>query len=595
MTVARIEGLRVELAGGVDVVDGISLEVGAGEVIALVGESGSGKTTIGTSMLAHARSGARIVAGSVTVGETEVLQLAPEGRRALRGKIAAYVPQEPAAALNPAIRIGRQLEEVIIDHEGSTSKASRAERVQAALQDVGLPGTPEFARRYPHQLSGGQQQRVAIAMAVILEPRLLVLDEPTTGLDVTTQARILAIVRRLCVDHGIGALYVTHDLAVVRLIADRVIVLYAGRVVEDGLVADVFAHPAHPYTLGLLGAVPDVIQRNALTLIPGRAARPGERPSGCAFHPRCPLRIERCESGPVPELEVRPGHRARCHLANQAMQLQARTPAPARVTSERESLLTVEGLDAFHGHIQVLHQLSLTVGNGECVALVGESGSGKTTLAQCIIGLHERHTGTISLHGKRLATSVRGRPQEARRTLQYVFQSPYNSLNPRRTIAEIIGLPLALFYGVRGRAAQAQVDAALERVGLSTALGDCYPDQLSGGERQRVSIARALVCRPEVLICDEITSALDVSVQAAIVELLRGLQTDAGLSLLFVTHNLALVRAIADSVLVLSDGRLVESGATDSVLDAPQHEYTRKLIADTPSLERQDEALAGAP
>ncbi|HTX07377.1 MAG TPA: ABC transporter ATP-binding protein [Solirubrobacteraceae bacterium] len=589
MAVARIEKLRVELPGAVDVVDDISLEIGQGEVVALVGESGSGKTTIGTSMLAHARSGARIVRGTVTIDGDEILELSPDGQRALRGKTVAYIPQEPAAALNPAIRIGRQLEEVIIDHEPGVARPERDERVRGVLGDVGLPVTEEFVRRYPHQLSGGQQQRVAIAMAIILAPRLLVLDEPTTGLDVTTQARILAIVRTLCSAQGIAALYVTHDLAVVREIADRVIVLYAGRVAESGRVDDVFRRPAHPYTLALLGAVPDIARRTSLVQIPGRAARPGERPSGCFFHPRCPIRVERCQSGEVPTVTLAPGHLVRCHRADQAAQLEARKPSPPRPVRDRQPLLTVERVNAVHGVTRVLHDVSLSVDDRACVALVGESGSGKTTLSQCIIGLHEKYTGTIKLRDKQLARSVRDRSREARRTVQYIFQSPYNSLNPRRTIGEIVGLPLQLFFRSSRREMQTQIDAGLERVGLSAGLAGYYPDQLSGGERQRVSIARALVCQPEVLICDEVTSALDVSVQAAIVELLRGLQQESGLSLLFVTHNLALVRNIADEVIVLSNGRVVESGETESVLDAPQQAYTKQLITDTPSVERASE------
>ena len=586
MAVASVHDLRVELADSVDVIDGISFEIGEGEVVALVGESGSGKTTVGTSMLAHARSGARIVRGTVTIDGAEILELGPEQQRALRGKVAAYVPQEPAAALNPAIRIGLQLEEVIIDHEPSVPREERAERVSAALRDVGLPDTDKFLRRYPHQLSGGQQQRVAIAMAIILAPRLLVLDEPTTGLDVTTQARILGTVRQLCVSHGIGALYVTHDLAVVREIADRVIVLYAGRVAERGPVDDVFARPAHPYTLALIGAVPDVARRTSLAVIPGRAARPGERPDGCFFHPRCPMRIERCESGEVPIVRLSPDHEARCHRAERVAQIEPRKPIPPRAAYDRGTILTVDGIDAFHGVTQVLHGVSLSIQEGECLALVGESGSGKTTLAQCIIGLHRKYTGATTFRGKELARNVRDRPREARRAIQYIFQSPYNSLNPRRTIGEIIELPLQLFGRPSRREAQAQVAAALERVELPAALAGYYPDQLSGGERQRVSIARALVCRPDVLICDEVTSALDVSVQAAIIELLRGLQEQDGLAMLFVTHNLALVRSIADNVIVLSNGQLVERGATPALLDTPQQPYTRQLIADTPSIER---------
>jgi len=373
---------------------------------------------------------------------------------------------------------------------------------------------------------------------------------------------------------------------VVREIADRVIVLYAGRVAESGPVEDVFQQPGHPYTQALLGAVPDISKRASLVQIPGRAARPGERPSGCFFHPRCPMRIERCESGEVPTIRLGTAHHACCHRAEKVAQSEPRRPAPTRLPKGAEVLLAASRITASHGRTEVLHDVSLTVHERECVALVGESGSGKTTLSQCIIGLHERYTGTVVLRDRPLASSVRERPKDARRAIQYIFQSPYNSLNPRRTVGEIVALPLRVFFGSSHRELHAGVRDALERVGLSAALAAYYPDQLSGGERQRVSIARALVCRPEVLICDEVTSALDVSVQAAIVELLRGLQAENGLSLVFVTHNLALVRNIADEVVVLADGRLVERGDTASVLDAPQDPYTKQLIADTPSIKR---------
>ncbi|MBB5956968.1 peptide/nickel transport system ATP-binding protein [Saccharothrix tamanrassetensis] len=607
MTAVAVKGLRVDLSGrGVDVVDCVDFTIDAGEVLGLVGESGSGKTTVGVTLLGDARRGAAIVGGSVVVDGQEVVGLRPDRLAKLRGSTVAYVPQDPSMALNPALRLRRQLDELFEFHRPELPDAARDERIRTTLREVGLgSGDQEeddaFLARFPHQLSGGQQQRVTLAMAFVLRPRVIVLDEPTTGLDVTTQARVLSTVRDLCATHRVAALYVTHDMAVVSNLAHRILVMYAGRIVEAGTSAQIFDAATHPYTRALLAAVPLVSQRRELTAIPGDTPLPGSRPSGCAFHPRCPDAVAECATTTPDPVQVSPGHVVRCLRATRLGP--ARTAPRAvepRAVRQNDVVLRVADLDAFHGRRQVLHDVSLALAARECLALVGESGCGKTTLARSIIGLHHRHSGGITFRGGEMATRARDRPPELRRAVQYVFQSPYNSLNPRRSIGEILREPLAVLSPVpagKGRAGRtrAAVSEVLERVSLSPTVAARYPDQLSGGERQRVAIARALVCRPEVLICDEVTSALDVSVQASIVRLLRRLQDEEGLALLFVTHNLALVRTVADRVIAMRAGRLVEGGPVDDVLDHPGDPFTRALIAATPEFGAAPPGVPSAP
>jgi peptide/nickel transport system ATP-binding protein len=426
-------------------------------------------------------------------------------------------------------------------------------------------------------------------MAFANRPRLIVLDEPTTGLDVTTQAHVLSTVRELATLHDVAALYVSHDLAVVATLAERVAVMYAGRVVEIGGAEELFRSAGHPYTRRLVGAIPRLTGGRSLVGIPGHAVSPGRRPPGCSFAPRCTLRIDQCEQAMPPLLPVGPGHAVRCIRAELVLsEAQSRVGDPIDMPAADEAeqpALRLENVAASYGRTEVLHSVSLSLASHECLALVGESGSGKTTIARAVAGLHRNWTGTIAAGGAELQHAARQRSKETRRRIAYIFQNPYGSLNPRQTIDQIVGQPLRVFGIATGREADRLIAEMLERVSLTAAYARRYPDQLSGGERQRVAIARALVCDPSVLICDEVTSALDVSVQAAIVELLGSLQRDLGLSMLFITHNLPLVRSIAQRVAVLSEGNIVELGDTGQVLTDPQQPYTRQLLADTPSLE----------
>jgi peptide/nickel transport system ATP-binding protein len=585
----EVENLRVEIEGtDIDIVDEVSFAVPAGEVLGLVGESGSGKTTAGLAVLGHTRRGARVTGGEIRIEGRNILALPGLERQRLRGKLVSYVPQDPGSALNPALRVEKQLHETLSEHGFGSSDDERRARIVETLGEVLLPSDNAFLKRYPHQLSGGQQQRVALAMAFANRPRVIVLDEPTTGLDVTTQAHVLATVRDLCEAHGVAAVYVSHDLSVVATLATQVAVMYSGRLVEVGPTRTLFLQAAHPYTRRLVEAIPEISGRHALVGIPGTAPRPGFRPHGCYFAPRCAYVVDQCRVEFPPMEKVAAAHDVRCYRHEAVLQESLATRPAARERREpaaEDALVAVRGISASHGNRQVLFDVELSVRPSECVALVGESGSGKTTLARCIAGLHSSYEGEISFHGDLLPRGSRARDRTTRREIQYVFQSPYSSLNPRKTIGQTIDQPLQLFFPCRQREARGRIIAALESVQLSGSVIDRYPHQLSGGERQRAAIARALIANPQLLVCDEVTSALDVSVQAAIIDVLAELQRGLGIGLLFVTHNLALIRTLSQQVAVMSEGRIVERGHVDRVLDDPQADYTKKLLSDTPSLE----------
>jgi peptide/nickel transport system ATP-binding protein len=582
-----VQDLGVMLTGkDIDIVDDIDLVLKPGEVVGLVGESGSGKTTVGTSLLGYARAGALISSGKVLIEGRDVLDMPWQEVRQLRGEEIAYVPQDPASALNPAIRIGKQIVELLTLRNIGTAE-SRLQGARAGLAEVGLPNDDEFLRRYAHQLSGGQVQRVALAMAFLPKPKVLVLDEPTTGLDVTTQAMVLETMAELCRAHGVSALYVTHDLAVVANIADRVAVMYAGQIVELGPKEAMFKQPSHPYTRALLDSIPHLSQARALTGIPGRTPAPGARPHGCRFHDRCPFVVDACKQS-VPELRpIAPNHHVRCIRAEEigTWDISRGTVPDADPDRKREVILSVEGLNVFYGRKHVVYDVSFDLAKAEVVALVGESGSGKTTISRSVGGLHKDWTGTIAFEGDALAKSARQRSAANRKRLQYIFQNPYLSLNPRLTIEQIVKRPMELFGIASGKEATERVVDLLDQVALGPRMLKYQASRLSGGERQRVAIARALAAEPDVLICDEITSALDVSVQGSIVALLEGLRQERGISMLFVTHNLALVRSIAARVEILQSGRVVEAGSVVTVMETPQEEYTRQLLSKSPRID----------
>lgn len=591
-----VEDLRVVVKRtGHDVVDEVSFTIEAGEVLGLVGETGSGKTTVALALAGHARRGLSIAGGRVLLEGRDVLKLSASELRHVRGRQIAYVPQDPSSALDPARKVGVQIAEALRAH-GDTRDGA-ASRLKEVLAEVRLDSSRELLRCYPHQLSGGQQQRITLAMAFACRPALIVLDEPTTGLDVTTQRHVLETVRTLCRSYGVAAVYVSHDLAVVAELVSSVAVMYAGRLVEFGGVQDVFFSPAHPYSRRLLRAVPSAERAGVLQGIEGTPPRPGQRPPGCSFAPRCPLVLPACNEEPPPAVELADGRRVRCLRAGEGESPAASAQAlvPQDTSTGEDCALRVEGLVAAYGSTEVLHGIDLLVPWRRCVALVGESGSGKTTLARCVVGLHSNCTGELHFGDKRLPPGYRHRSERAQRGIQFVFQNPYTSLNPRRTVGQIVERPLEHFGELSRSERETRVVAALEDAALSAQFLNRYPDQLSGGERQRVAIARALVVEPELLVCDEVTAALDVSVQAAIIELLRRLQANRGLAMLFITHNLALVRSIAQDVVVLAKGVVVERGPVEKILERPSDAYTIQLLEDVPRLESARSSADGAP
>jgi peptide/nickel transport system ATP-binding protein len=577
-----VDDLRIELLSGEPVVEDVSFRVGPGEVLGLVGESGSGKTTTALALLGYARPGVRVAAGTIDVAGTRVSGLSETAVRRHRGRLISYVPQDPAAALNPSIRVGRQVGGMI------GRSAETDDRVREAFELVQLPSTVDFRRRFPHQLSGGQQQRVAIAAALIGRPSVVLMDEPTTGLDVVTQSNLLAQVRRLQRELGFAIVYVSHDLAVVASIADRIVVMYAGRVVEDGPAAQILAAPHHPYTRGLLSSVPDPREPRQLRSIPGIAVGVGDRPPGCAFAPRCGQRVAACEESVPPLARTTGGRFARCFEWSRTPALTPELRSSSAAPSAATALLAVSGLCAEHrdhgSAVVAASEVSFSIAGGECLALVGESGSGKTTIARCVAGLHAPAGGSILLGGAPVAPLAAARTRDERRRIQIVFQNPYDSLNPRHRIADSIARPARVLRGLPRREAETAVGELLERVRLPARLAQRFPAELSGGERQRVAIARALAASPDLVVCDEITSALDVSVQAAVLELLAELRAELGLALLLITHDLGVVASVADRVVVLEGGCICEQGDVEPLLSRPEHEYTQRLVAAAPTL-----------
>jgi peptide/nickel transport system ATP-binding protein len=575
----RATNLRVELSDGDAIIESVDLELQPGEILGLVGESGSGKTTTALSLFGYNTPPQKLADGEVVIAGRELRS--KRDFQEARGELVSYVPQNPGTALNPSLRIGAAVLDMV--REPTENKDA-----SALLERVGLPAGLEFARRYPHQLSGGQQQRVCIAASLASNPVVVVLDEPTTGLDVVTQDRILKELLRLRDEEHVAMLYITHDLAVVAQIASRIAVMYAGHIVEQGPAAEILYRPRHPYTRGLMGATPDHLRPRALESMSGTAVGVGERPPGCPFAPRCPQRQPRCESESPPPEQIDPGHSVRCFEWQSTPAVGWVAFVPKAPPVEAAPLLTVDSLGAEYrsGRERVVaaQDISFGVQPHGCVALVGESGSGKTTIARAIAGLHPPSHGQIALDGKVLQPLARKRTVEDRRRIQIVFQNPAEALNPRHSVADEISRPARLLRGMNGRAAAAEAERLLEAVRLPARIARRYPRELSGGERQRVAIARALAAGPDVLVCDEITSALDVSVQAVVLELLRELRSEFGLSVVFISHDLGVVATIAEQVLVLNEGEICERGPTAEVLGSPQHPYTQRLLAAAPSL-----------
>ena len=570
--VLRVSDLRVLTNAGDEILHGVDFALSRGEILGLVGESGSGKTTAGLACMGHFREGLKFGSGSVSIwprGDAthlEVGELDEVALRDLRGSRIAYIPQDPALSLNPAMRVGEQIREVLDIHDFGASDRERADRVAEVLVDVGLPGDRAYQRRWPHQLSGGQQQRIGIAMAFAMYPDVLILDEPTTGLDVSTQSVVLDTIRQMTVANNVAGLYITHDLAVIKDISDRVAVMLRGDLVEEGPVSAVLERPQHEYTKMLMAAVPDLAGRK--TIGDGAAEAKAVAEADEKTH----ILVAAGENPGDSETDPTDADGAVASAGD----------GDNGAASANAPLLEVKDVALAYGKAQILDGINLTLEPGECTMLLGESGSGKTTLSQCVAGLNDDYKGSVKLRGTELARSTRKRTNEQRVGIQYVFQSPFSSLNPRRSIGQSLTVPLEMSGDGTAASRKATVEEALDSVRLGRSFYHRRPGDLSGGERQRAAIARALVNAPSVMVCDEITSALDVSVQASIVALLRSLREERQLAMLFVTHNIALSRHIADNLAVLNKGKIVDYGPTSSVLENPSHEYTRALIADVP-------------
>jgi peptide/nickel transport system ATP-binding protein len=575
------------------VLRGLSLSIGEGESFGLVGESGCGKTTAAFTIMRHLPRNGRVVSGSIRVNGEDLLRMSGAEIRRLRATTLSMVYQNPGAALNPAIRVGPQVAEAftLLGREADEAR----ERAHEMLRKVQISDPARVMRRYPHQLSGGMQQRVVIAMALAKNPTLLILDEPTTGLDATVEAEVLELIAALRQEFGTSVLFISHNLAVIAKMCERVGVLYAGRLVEEGAADAVFADPRHPYTVGLLRCIPRGGVRKdetPLDTIPGFLPRLGAEIQGCVFTPRCGLAQEICRQEEPPLYPLGNGRTSRCHFHDKAHLVPRTAPAelPVRGQGNGIPILKVESANKTYRQegqeIHALSDISLAMRSGEVLGLVGESGSGKTTLARVILGLTAPDPGAqLELAGEQLSARVQRRTGRQVRALQVVFQNPDSALNRRFSVRRIIGRALTKLRGLHGKERETRARELAASVRFDESLMSARPSQLSGGLKQRVAIARAFAGDPRVVLCDEPTSALDVSVQAAILNLLAELQAEQGVGYLFISHDLGVVRYISDRIAVLYLGHLLELGDAETVFDAPHHPYTEALLSAVPTIE----------
>ncbi|MEU7516914.1 ABC transporter ATP-binding protein [Streptomyces sp. NPDC042898] len=609
----EVQGLDVEFTtpdgGALHAVRDVSFTLRRGETLAVVGESGSGKSTTALALLRMLPGTGRISGGSVRLDGQDLATADEPALRAVRGARIGMVFQDPMTALNPVLTVGRHLDEVLRAHDGraeSGARRDRAARRARAVELLRLVGIPDAERRlddHPHQFSGGQRQRVLIAMALAGEPDILLADEPTTALDATVQDQILTLLGDLTRTTSTALVLITHNMGVVARACDRVLVMYGGTVVEDGPTAEVLSRPRHPYTAGLLAAVPRLSAPSGtrLTGIPGTPPDLSLPLAGCAFAARCALAEDRCHTTTPPLTAVTETVSAACLPAAERTEplppppppVRIDRPAPGAVVLSAEGIRktykgrkTFKGLQAFKGgdrrSFTALDGVSLTLAAGETLGIVGESGSGKSTLARVLAHAHPADGGRILLDGRDVTRPGRAELHAVRRRVQMVFQDPYASLNPRMTVGEIVAEPLRAFGTVPPGERAERVAELLRLVGLDPAAAGRHPRSFSGGQRQRVGIARALAPEPAVLICDEPVSALDVSVQAQIVGLLTDLQRDLGLALVFIAHDLAVVRQVSHRIAVMHEGRIVETGAADELCEHPRDPYTRALLAAAP-------------
>jgi len=574
----------------------VSFSIARGESYGLVGESGSGKSTVALALVRYLPSNGRVSAGSISINGLDPLSMGQAALQDLRARSVSMVYQEPGRALNPSLRVGRQIAEVF--EIGGISRDEATTSAEEMLRKVQISDPARVMRRYPHELSGGMAQRAVIAMALAVSPSLLILDEPTTALDATVEAEVLDLIATLRKEFATTVLFISHNLAVIAKMCDRVGVLYAGELLEQGPARAVFENPRHPYTVGLLRCIPRRGQRkdtDRLDTIPGFLPTPGQAITGCIFAPRCALAQDRCRTTEPPFFLIDAARTSRCYFHEQAPELPRGTPASVpQLAGDADvgadgPLVVVEGLSkTFAGDVRALSGVDLSIQRGETLGLVGESGSGKTTLARVLLGLTAPDEGSVvTLHGKQLSPDAGRRPREVLRALQIVFQNPDSALNRRHSVRALISRPLSRLAKLSGSALRARLEELITSVRLEDRHLPLRPSQLSGGLKQRVAIARAFGPRPEVVVCDEPTSALDVSVQAAILNLLADLQQTARATYLFISHDLGLVRYLSDRIVVLYLGRVMEVGPAEAVFTGPHHPYTEALFSAVPSLHGQ--------
>ncbi|MGQ0656770.1 MAG: ABC transporter ATP-binding protein [Chromatiales bacterium] len=605
-----VSDLRMHLlteAGAARAVDGLDFTIGRGETFVLLGESGCGKSMTALSILRLLPPAARFISGSIALDGVDLLRLPETALRDVRGRRIAMIFQEPQTSLNPVLSVGTQIGEVLRRHKGMRGGAERR-RVIELLDAVGIPDPERRCGEYPHQLSGGMKQRVMIAMALAGEPDLLIADEPTTALDVTIQAQVLELLRELKRRTGMAILLITHDLGVVAEMADRVAVMYAGQIVEQTDRATFFRAPVHPYSLKLFESLPGMARRDApLAVIRGSVPPLTQAFAGCRFESRCEHRWEICARVPPRWLRLAGAQAVRCHLHDP--QYSATRPAAAAVAVEAGATeasagthgsarsLVVRNLKVHFpiekgvfrrtvGYVYAVDGVSMDIRSGTTLALVGESGCGKTTAGKGILRLIEPTAGTVTFNGMELGRLRAAELRKARADIQFIFQDPYASMNPRMRVGDIVAEGMvAQGIGANRDERMRRVDELLLMVGLSPDFKARYPHEFSGGQRQRICIARALAVDPRLIICDEPTSALDVSVQAQILNLLKSLQDRLGLSYLFITHNVSVVEYLAHQVAVMYLGRIVEHGSVHDVLHNPKHPYTRALLSAVPQID----------
>ena len=605
LNVEALDVVYTTRAGSAKAVRDVSFEILPGKVLGLVGESGCGKSTLAFAVMNYVADNAAITAGRILFRGQDIVQMSSRDLNHIRGNEIAMVYQDPMAALNPSMRIGPQLTEVLVQHKGLSDVEARDACIRM-LERVHMPDPGAIMQRYCHQLSGGQQQRVLIAMALLTNPALLIMDEPTTGLDVTVEAEILALISELKHEFDTTILFISHNLGVISKVADTVAVMYAGELVELASVRDIFMGPQHPYTVGLLACIPKISagrQRRTLRPIKGRVPSLHATPNGCVFESRCDRAHDRCRREHPDIEQTGDRHLVRCFYADSPdpAELQAVQTAPADAELSAigdDPVLKIEGLKTYYkakdqgfagmagrykeGFVKAVDDVSLMAWKKSTLGIVGESGCGKTTLAKCIAGLVPPNAGKMDFIGIDVAKVVEQRPVEMLKELQMIFQNPDATLNPRRPVGEAIARPLQLFGTVPRTEIRSEVVRLLDAVRLGEEYYDRLPRQLSGGEKQRVAIARAFAGRPMLVLCDEPLSSLDVSVQAAVMNLLREFQQEYGTAMVFISHDFGAVYQLCDFVAVMYLGQFCEIGPTEALFEPPYHPYTEALLSAVP-------------